>query len=148
MIELVKIELSELPPFVECAYEGDNDLLTKYHIANYTLCEAVDTTMVMIEITSLGLDMKYFAVIENEEPIGYLSTFPNNLYSFGINIEYRTREILSEFWKKITEILGNSFISMLYHNNTRAINWLKRCEMVEVDGVEDSCVTLLYHNLN
>ena len=32
---------------------------------------------------------------------------------------------------------------MLYPNNKRAINFLKKQGMIEVDGVEDNCVTLL-----
>jgi hypothetical protein len=32
---------------------------------------------------------------------------------------------------------------MLYPNNLRAINWLQKCGMVIVEGVEENCVVLL-----
>jgi len=143
MMDIVKIELNELKPFIKVAYKGDEDLLTKYHVDNYDLYGAVNETLRMVEITSMGIEMNYYGVIENEERIGYICTFTNNLYSFGLNIEMRTKENLIEFWKIIKVLLGDSFITMLYPNNTRAINWLQKCGMVIVDDVEDNCVVLL-----
>lgn len=146
MIELTPLKY-DLKKYVEIAYKGDNDLLNKYHVAEYTFEEAVQETLLMIEITSFGIDMKNYAVLKDERIIGYLSCFKHNLYSFGINIKYRTSNTLSEFWDKVREILGNSFITMLYPNNTRAIAWLKRCGMQQVDEVEENAVTLIYHTL-
>lgn len=133
----------DLKKYVEIAYKDDNDLLTKYHIDNYNFEQAVDVTMQMISLTSKDVKMSFFGVVNNNENIGYLCVFSNNLYSFGINIHNRSKEVLSQFWIHIKEVLGNSFISMLFPNNTRAINWLKRCGMVEVPEVEQNCVTLL-----
>lgn len=143
MIDLVEIMIFELKGFIECSYEDDEELLTKYHIDTFTFEEAVDETMSMIAIAGIGINMRYFGVIKDVEKIGYLCVFENNLYSFAINIEYRTKDVLSDFWDAIIDILGTSFITMLYPNNTRAINWLKKCGMVTVEGVEDNCVTLL-----
>lgn len=146
MIRVHQISKKRLKEFVEVAYKGDGELLDKYHVKKYTFEEAVNETVRMIEITAKGLFMKYYAVCLDEIRIGYLALFSNNLYSFGINIKYRTPEILSDVWSNIKRILGNSFICMLYPNNTRAINWLKRCGMIEVPEVEESCITLL--NIN
>ena len=151
MIELVKIDFEELAYFVDVAYVYDNELLTKYHVAEYSLEDAVKETMRMIEVTSAdvegnGEEMFYFGVLWNKNEIGYCVTFRNNLYSFGINLGSRTKEILSQFWLKIKEILGDKFITMLYPNNTRAINWLKRCGMCEIEDAEQFCVTLI--NIN
>lgn len=148
MVSLIKIDFEELKNFVTVAYNGDEDLLNKYHVGKYSLEEAVNVTMNMIEITSMDAPITYFGVVINGERIGYLCTFKNNLFSFGIDIKKRVGIILSEFWNRIKEVLGNSFISMLFPNNTRAINWLKKCQMQEVESEEDNCVTLLYHNLN
>ena len=143
MIELVEIMNFELQGFVEAAYENDEELLTKYHIRPLTLDEAVQETMNMIMITSVGLNMKYFGLLMDGDKIGYICVFENNLYSFALNIDYRVPSILQCFWENIVEILGDSFICMLYPNNTRAIKWLERQGMCVVDGVEVSCVTLL-----
>lgn len=140
MIELLPLKY-ELKKYVEIAYNGDEDLLKKYHIAEYSLCEAVDETLSMIYQTSLEVDMKHLGVYNDCKIIGYVSYFQNNLYSFGINIEYRTKEVLSVFWEEIKSILSHSFICMLYPNNTRAIEWLKKCGMKEKE-----CVILLYNN--
>ncbi len=148
MIELLEINEFELKEYVEVAYKGDGDLLTKYHVDTYTFDEAVETTMDMIEITAMDVKMVNYGVMVNGENIGYLSVLDHFLYSFGINIEKRKKEILSEFWQLIKTVLGESFICMLYENNSRAINWLKKCGMEIVDGVEENCVTLLYDKLN
>jgi len=146
MVELVKIEQDELRDYIEISYCGDLDLLQKYHVNQYDLDSAVDETLRMIEITSLGIDMKYFGVEENGEKIGYLCTFTHNLYSYAINIKYRTKEVLISFWEKIKEVMKESFITMLFPNNTRAIGWLKKCGMDEVKDVEDNAVVLIYFN--
>lgn len=143
MIELVEIMIFELRGFVEAAYEGDDDLLTDYHIRPMTYEEAVEETLAMISITSVGITMRYFGVLMDGDKIGYLVTFENNLYSFSINIDYRCKSVLTEFWEHIVGVLGDSFICMLYPNNTRAINWLSRCGMIEIEDVEPDCVTLL-----
>ncbi len=143
MIELLEINEFELKKYVEAAYEGDADLLTQYHVDTFTFDQAVETTLDMIELTNVDNPMTYYGVVDKER-IGYLCTSKNNLYSFGINIKSRTREVLSEFWEKIKQVLGDSFICMLYENNTRAINWAIKCGMVIVPDIEDNCVTLLY----
>lgn len=147
MIELTKLKY-ELKKYVESAYKGDQDLFSKYHVSECSFSEAVEQTLAMIYETSLVVDMKYLGVVKDKKRIGYLCYFQNNLYSFGINIDYRTKEVLSEFWEKTKEVMGDSFICMLFPNNTRAIGWLKTCGMEIIDGVEESAVTLLYHNLN
>ena len=143
MIELVEIMIFELRGFVEAAYEGDDDLLTDYHVRPMTYEEAVEETLAMISITSVGISMRYFGVLMDGDKIGYLVTFENNLYSFSINIDYRCKSVLSEFWDNIVGVLGDSFVCLLYPNNTRAINWLLRNGMVEVPDMEENCVTLL-----
>lgn len=145
MMRLVPIHY-DLKKYVEIAYKDDNDLLTKYHIDNYNFEQAVDVTMQMISLTSKDVKMSFFGVVNNNENIGYLCVFSNNLYSFGINIKKRTKEVLSEFWSSIKEVLGNSFICMLFKNNIRAIKYLQKCGMVIIEGVEEEAVTLLYHN--
>lgn len=141
MVELIKISFEELRDFVMVAYTQDDDLLNLYHVDKYNLEQAVDKTMEMIEITSKEVDMDYFGAVLNDDIIGYLCSFQNNLYSFGINKVYRNKLVLIEFWERIKEVLGNNFMTVLYPNNTRAINWAKKCGMKE-----QKCVVLLYNN--
>jgi ribosomal protein S18 acetylase RimI-like enzyme len=52
------------------------------------------------------------------------------LYSFGIHPDRRTKENLIDFWREIRK-RHDSFTCYLYSNNTRAIDWLKKCGMKE-----------------
>jgi ribosomal protein S18 acetylase RimI-like enzyme len=52
------------------------------------------------------------------------------LYSFGIHADRRTKENLIDFWREIRK-RHDSFTCYLYSNNTRAIDWLKKCGMKE-----------------
>lgn len=144
MLELREINLmSSIKRYIELSYEGDEDLLNLYHIDKYSLDEAVNEELRRIEIMKENVILKFHGITDGENRIGYLCTFQNNLFSFCINKKYRTSAVLGDFWDKVKEVLGDSFISMLYPNNTRAIKFLKSCGMVEVEGVEDNCVTLL-----
>jgi len=52
------------------------------------------------------------------------------LYSFGIHPDRRTKKNLIDFWREIRK-RHDSFTCYLYSNNTRAIDWLKKCGMKE-----------------
>lgn len=146
MIEVKKISFKNLEPAIRKAYEGDSDLLEKYHIETCQLDEAVQTELSIINRVRCVTKIEVYIVNSGNEIIGYFVTLPNNLYSFAINKNYRNKEVLTELWDSIKTVLNHSFICMLYPNNLRAIKWLKKCGMTEVDGVEDGAITLLYHN--
>lgn len=144
-IDIEKISKFTLPELIRIAYEGDEDLLNKFHVDKFDINGAVASTLWMIEQTDEREyeEMDHYKVSLDGTPIGYVSLFPNFLYSFGININYRTKEILTEWWAKVKEIFGGKFITMLYPNNERAIEFCKKQGMVEVPDIEDNCVTLL-----
>lgn len=145
MVELKKISKFDLPKAVRIAYEGDAELFEKYHVGKFDLDGAVASTLNMIfqMVEWEDLEMDYYSVMFNGEAIGYICTYPNNLYSFGINKKYRKKEVLLDWWEAVKSIFNGKFITMLYPNNTRAIRFLKKMGMVEVDGVENNCITLL-----
>ncbi|MES2382406.1 MAG: hypothetical protein V4538_15270 [Bacteroidota bacterium] len=143
MIKLEKISTFGLRNLVEIAYKGDSELLDKYWGEDFNLEDAVNETMWMVGEVSKEAEMSYYSVELDDCEIGYVCCFEHNLYSFGININYRTKDNLVEFWERIKEIMGQSFICMLFPQNERAINFLKTQGMKIVDGVEQNCVTLL-----
>jgi len=59
------------------------------------------------------------------------------LYSFGLHPDKRTKENLIRFWNAITQG-KDGFTCYLYSNNTRAIDWLKRCGMKEDGHIVES----------
>jgi len=143
MITLTEISLSELRKYVEIAYRGDFDLLDKYWGEDFSLEEAVNETMFLINQVAQKIDVDCYSVENDGEEIGYVVKFPNNLYSFSININHRTKKNLIEYWERIKEVMEDGFICFLYPQNTRAIKYLQRCGMKIVEGVKQDLVTLL-----
>jgi hypothetical protein len=64
------------------------------------------------------------------------------LLSFCVKPAYRNKENLEKFGEFIKEKLGNHFGCYLYNRNTRAIGFLKKMGMYEIDS--NDLITLLY----
>lgn len=130
MITIKKISKSEIPSLIAISYEGDHELLSKYHSANMhgdvNFPIAVLSTLDTIDEVSKEFKLSYYKVIYQKKPIGYFVTFDNFLHSFGINIKYRNREVLSGWFESVKKVLGKHFVCMLYDINTRAINHLQK----------------------
>ena len=78
-----------------------------------------------------------FKVIENNgEAIGFV----------GVNKKHRNKEVLTNLFESIKEWLGGDFITFMWKRNQRAINWFKKCGMVEDDVNADSFVKLKYES--
>lgn len=145
-LDISKISFYQLPEAVQASYEGDKDLLNKYHVAKWdTVKGAVTSTMVMIHACSKVKDLSYYKVTHQKKCIGYIVTFDNFLYSFGLSIKSRTEEIKEAFWSAIKKLLGNQFGCSLYNNNVRAIKFLEKQGM-EIGSVdEENHMTILYN---
>ncbi len=148
MIKLNKISVGQVPPLVAIAYNNDNDLFDKYHVApNLSYNDCVNATMIMIKNATQELGLSHYKVIYNKQPIGYISVANKNLFSFSINKQFRKKEILQSWWNEIVGVLGKYFICRLYPNNERAINWLKKCNMVQIDEGYENCISLAYNKV-
>jgi len=113
MLEQITIE--ELLPLIIKAFEGDTEL-PKYHISDRDFAwHTYDAICKTAEI----LPLKYYKVCD----FGFTVTSPGLLYSFGINIEYRTPELLKLWFDEIKEIMPK-FECMLHGKNSRAIKHL------------------------
>lgn len=143
MLEIFKIDKNDLRFFVKESYIGDQVGLDKFHIKKFTLDEAVDCTMDIINEQEKQIPLYNFGIFWNGLPIGYSVISKNLLYSFCINIKYRTKEIILQWWNWVKEILGNEFYVILEKNNTRAVNFLKKRGMkVVYDNNEDKTIIL------
>lgn len=144
MVRLKKISITQLPALVAIAYMGDNDLLEKYHIKKYDFFEAVASTMLMINETSKIHQLKCHKIIYESKPIGYMVSYGNVLYSFGINISLRKKSILVAWWSELKKEIGKEFVCRIFRNNTRCIEFLKKQQMQEIEvNEEHNFVTLL-----
>lgn len=129
-IVLVPLMLSEIGDYVKFAFDKDEELLTAYHISPGSLDHCVKHTMDFIVKNAEAYkdDMEFFAVMHDGNPIGYTIAItneskPNELYSFGINIHYRTPDILIQWMDALRELLSDKFIVALWAKNARAIGF-------------------------
>lgn len=143
MTTIKKISKFELMDLVHIAYDGDTDLFEKYHIGKVNLQLAVLKTMVLIEDAAKKKKLSYYKIIHNKTPIGYFVTYDNCLYSFGVSIKYRCKDVLVKWWTQVKSVLGKTFEAMLYENNTRAISFLERQGMKIINKDANKVVTLL-----
>lgn len=143
MIRIIEIELSELEKYITVAFCGDHELISKYHFVNGKLRDCVESTLRNITYTSKEYVLRYYAVFYNSLPIGFTvaSVVSRLLYSFGINIMYRTREIIPEWLAFIKSILPNGITCILHDKNTRSINFLVR-NGFKIESVRDGQTVL------
>jgi len=143
MITIKKISKSELPKLVGISYERDEELFEKYHIGKMNFPQAVLSTLDLIDDASKQLNLSYYKVIYQKQPIGYFVTFGNYLYSFGIAMKYRKKDILVGWFLAVKKVLGKQFRALLYENNTRAISHLEKqgMKIIDIDN-ETKIVTL------
>lgn len=142
MVRVVKISKPELDSLVHYAYEGDMDLLEKYHPLKGNLKDLAKETIRMVDGASKAYEISYYKILIASKPIGYFVTWDKFLYSFAINLNYRKKDILISWWGEVRKVLGKSFSSILYDDNTRAISFLEKNGM-EVFSRDKNLVTLI-----
>jgi hypothetical protein len=144
MITMKKISVMQLPMLVLIAYDGDTDLLDKYHISKLPLMGAVKSTLQMIFEMAKIEKLNCYKIVYQKKPIGYVVSYKNVLYSFGVNKAFRKREIMLSWWEELKQTIGRKFVCRLYRNNTRAIEFLKKQQMEEIEvNEEHNFITLL-----
>lgn len=147
MIKFEKISLDELKKLIYLSCENDNELAEKYHSLNlgkrgeYTLEECINETFERIVDAEEEVGLDKYKVIYQGEEIGYVTLFEDILYSYAIGMKYRTKEILPLWWKGICNLFENEFVTMIYSNNTRCLNFLLKNNM-EIVEVEDNILML------
>ena len=143
MIEFKIITLESLPKYVRIAFKGDASL-HEYHITgSKDLDECVQDTMDKINETSTLFELLLLSVIFEGEIIGFTILGGGLLYSFGINKEYRTKEILIQWIQEIKDLLDNDFKCMLWNKNNRAIKFLEKQGM-NIEDTNNDYTTLNY----
>lgn len=109
---MTEITLDELFPYIQIAFDGDNDLY-RYHISDSDFAQH---TYDEICKTAAMIPLTYYKVGE----YGFTVTSPGLLYSFGINHQYRTKEFLENWMGEIKNLLI-TFDCCLHSKNERAI---------------------------
>lgn len=131
---------------IKVAFENDIDIF------NYS-----DPNIIFSDITDLvnNIYNKLFEYVElgncyfedfiyNGVVVGYVFTYKNLLVSFGVNKKFRNKKCLNIFFKFIVNLLGEEFYSYMWERNKRAIFWLKKLGMVEIESEITYSVKLKY----
>lgn len=126
LIELVQIPVSQIKEAVWIAYEDDIELMDKYHILPASHEDCVLMTVGLIEDASNEKPMENYNVLWNNVLIGYTCKYEDVLYSYGLNIAYRRKSILHDWWGAVEKMMGDNFKTYLYSNNSRAKDFLER----------------------
>lgn len=150
MIKLEKIWLYEIGKYIAIAFSGDSKLAEKYHDVNGDISDCIFETTKRIIETDEKMQVDCYKVVLNESPIGFVVTSRvgklNMLYSFGLSIGHRTKEVKGEWICKIKDLLSNKFISVLWSKNSRAISFLKKSGLIEFSN-SNGMTTLITKNM-
>ncbi len=143
MVRLEEIEFSELPKYVYKAFKADTELLEKWHIHRGDAKSCTQHTLATIENMALTEDFRYYAVMLNKSGIGFTVVGENFLYSFGIAIKHRNKEIINVWWELIKGLLGKEFGALLWTKNKRVIDFLIKNGM-QIAKETNLVTTLIY----
>jgi len=142
MVSTKRVSINELDKLIMISYKDDVEGLAKYHVKPFSLDEAVDCTMKMVLDESKVAKFSYYKILYNQKIIGYFVITNEVLFSFCINIHFRKPKIILEWWQKMTKLLNDIFLTAVYANNTRALNFLIKRGM-KVVSINNGIVKLI-----
>lgn len=144
----------DIRPAIAIAFDADYVGYEKYRdpisrIQINSIEDVVNDTIIKLnEFVRAGIGLIYFEVQQSNKVVGFFCCFwdyKNAMYclvSFGLNKNYRQRALLDEYFKLLKKTMMVNFYTVLFSKNTRAINWLKKNEMVEIESDQKDSVIL------
>lgn len=126
MMVLTRVPIGAIETLVGHAFSKDDELIEKYHIVGENYQKSILDTVDKIKTTHVkDFELKLYAINCGNQTIGYsvINKEIGILYSFGINIKYRNKETLVEWFGLIANLMPD-FKCYLWNKNTRAINFL------------------------
>lgn len=163
-LKLIPASPEEIKSLLVTAFMEDEDLLKMYTpVQNDTLDNCVERCYDTISdmLTSpvyFGSEKQIYKIIIEEKDgritVGTTVGFsilvinedaPNELFSFGINIHYRSKKIVMKWLKEVQWKLGKFFWIALYKQNTRAINFFLKNQFT-LQEEENRSFVMLFAN--
>ena len=137
MILIREVNILKIEDYIRGAWEGDVELEKFYDrsLKRRTLERMVkDTSRKIREMMEEDEKLSLLGIDYEGKSIGFIviSESLSIFYSFGVNVEYRKKELLSTIFNFVKNKLKHKFYSVMYEYNTRAIKWLQNCGM-EID---------------
>lgn len=130
MVITERVDKADAPSLIAIAFAGDDEL-HKYHLEPGTfeeMCESNYGRIMTYE--DMPGELEYYKIIEGDNVIGYMVIYDESpkvkfLISFGVNILYRSKEILMDWVNGVKEVFGDAMIP-LADKNYRAIKFFVR----------------------
>lgn len=142
-MNIKKINNSEFKNAIKVAFDGDTNIYSLY--APSIKVENVDDIVMDIShrIFKGESNATIKGVYEKGELIGYFVYRDKLLISFGLNVKYRVRKYLRDFYSSIKRELGGHFVCFLWTRNIRGIKWLIKngCGVVEQNDLITHLIT-------
>lgn len=125
-IDLEEIRFEELEPLVSFGFGDDPDLLDKYQQIKGDFLTMVKRNIKNIEEADVILNLTHYKVYEGDKIVGFtvMDLGKNILFSFGINAQFRTKEVVTAWIEKVKEMLNGLVRCALWNENQRAIDFL------------------------
>jgi hypothetical protein len=142
-ISVYAISIADVEKYITIAFDGDNDLIDKFHFSDKTLLDTVVNNVKNINEFNERQPAFCYAIRRGSKAIGFTVLSQNILYSFGINKEYRKKDIVLEWLQWVKDTLNDAFVLCLLPENTRAIDFFVRNGM-SIYSKDDQNVTLIY----
>lgn len=143
MLKVVSIEQSELTQYMTLGFQDDIELFDRYHHFRGDLSACVQATMRNINECAALMPLHFYKLESDGEPIGYSVTGPSILYSFAINIKYRTKGIVLQWWEHMKALLHNDFRVVLYNINKRAIDFFIKNGMEKIHQDKEYTILII-----
>jgi hypothetical protein len=120
------IDNKEFRRAIKAGFDGDTAIYKLYapHINVSTVDDIVEDISARVGAGAQSATLK--GVYEKSNLIGYYVYEGKTLISFCLNIQFRNRKYLKEFWSKIRSDLKGNFQTFLWSNNTRGWTWLQK----------------------
>lgn len=143
MITIKKISINQLPELVKMSYEGDIPFFENFYVGASNYMNCVNKELFQIYEMAEEYKMNYYKIIYQKKPIGYFVTFENCLYSFAINMKFRKKDILINWWSRVKKEMQDNFVCYLYKKNERAIQFLEKNRMRVIDENQETSLVML-----
>ena len=108
-------------------FSSDSDFILKYHNLAPTSAE-ICAEKTFNDLCNYNVDLRL--IEKNNEIIGYYGIEKNEglsyLTGFFIKPEYRTKEVITDFWKQVDSNFNTDYFVGVFAKNIPAINFLNK----------------------
>ena len=119
----------DLRLLIRKAYEDDHEMKSIHILEGASLEEMVEYTYRQVMEDEMSSQVKIYGVYLDHTLIGYTTLVLDPiklLFTFGINIHYRTKDVLIGWLKTLDRYLGHSYMLTVREKNERTMKFFKR----------------------